>query len=309
VAIACDLHPDYASTRYAQTFDDIPVITVQHHFAHIAACMAEHKFNGPVIGLAFDGTGFGEDGAIWGGEVMVADFKGYERAAHLSYVPMPGSTFAIKQPWRMALSYLWDAFGERMFSLDLPLFNQIEINDAHVIIKMIHKQINAPFTSSMGRLFDGVASMLGLRQQVTFEGQAAMELEMIADTNPHGLYHREWNDQPMKNIRVAPLIRGVVEDITNKVPAFIISRKFHETLIVLFADLCETLRWERRINHVVLSGGVFQNTLLLKGLIRALTLRNFTVFSHGQVPTNDGGIALGQAIVAGSCIADVGIKR
>ncbi len=295
--IVCDLHPDYLSTRWAQARQDLPVIQVQHHFAHIAAGMAEHHLEGPVIGLAFDGTGYGGDGTVWGGEILLADLAGYRRAAHLETVPMPGAAAAVKAPKRMALAYLHQVFGPDFWDLKLPAMGALDRAEADIFVQMCVRGINAPLTSSLGRLFDGVAAIIGLRRQTAFEGQAAMELEMMADDQTRERYDFQWQEGVVRKILLAPIIKGVVADIQHGLPAFIISGKFHNTLIHGCADLCATIGHEAGLDQVVLSGGCFQNRLLLEGLIHALTERNLKVFSHQQVPTNDGGISLGQAVV------------
>jgi len=211
---------------------------------------------------------------------------------------MPGSTAAIKEPWRMAVSYLQDAFGPEFYNLDLPILRDIKNESLAVISEMITRKINSPLTSSLGRLFDGVAAICGIRSRVNFEGQAAMELEMLASESAESTYGYEWEKDEVFRIPPAPIIRGVVADIQNSVPLAEIGAKFHRTLICLFSDLCALIRKESGLNRVVLSGGCFQNATLLSGLIRALQERRFEVFSHEKVPTNDGGIALGQAVVA-----------
>ncbi len=296
--IACDRHPDYLGTQWAMQQDRLPLIQVQHHHAHIAACMAEHQLEGPVIGLSFDGTGFGEDGTVWGGEVLLADLAGFRRMSHLLPVPMPGSAAAIKEPWRMGLAYLHATFGEQLWELDLPLLRMIEAHKAGVVVDMAAKRINSPLTSSMGRLFDGVAAILGLRQKVAYEGQAAMELEMIADGGYQGSYDLSDYPDQVEPLPVAPIIRGVVTDIQQGLPAFVISRRFHETVIQLCVRLCQQIRQETGLSQVVLSGGCFQNSLLLEGMVHTLGQARFQVFAHRLVPTNDGGIALGQAVIA-----------
>lgn len=296
--IACDLHPDYLSTQWAATQSDSPLIRVQHHHAHIAACMAEHQLDDPVIGLAFDGTGLGADQTVWGGEVLVADFGGYRRAAHLTAVPMPGAAAAIKAPWRMALAYLECTLGASLWDLDLPLLRRVDRAQAQIVVQICAQGVNAPLTSSMGRLFDAIAAILGLRLDAAFEGQAAMELEMIADPGEKERYDFAWDVADPKQVAVAPIVAGVVEDLQRGLPAFIISAKFHNTIVEGFSMLCRALRRENRINQVVLSGGCFQNRLLLEGLRKKLTTNGFEVFCHRQVPTNDGGIALGQAMIA-----------
>jgi hydrogenase maturation protein HypF len=296
--IACDMHPDYLSTQFAEAQATIPNIQVQHHHAHIVSCMAEHKIEGAVIGLSFDGTGYGTDGALWGGEILITEAHDFKRAGHLAYIAMPGSTAAIKEPWRMAISYLQDAYGADFYKLDLPILRDLESESLAVISEMITKGINSPLTSSLGRLFDGVAAICGIRSRVNFEGQAAMELEMLAGGSAESLYDYEWEKGNILRIPPAPIIRGVVADIQNRVPLSEIGAKFHRTLICLFSDLCNVIRKESGLNRVVLSGGCFQNATLLSGMIRALLDNKFEVFTHEQVPTNDGGIALGQAVVA-----------
>jgi hydrogenase maturation protein HypF len=296
--IACDMHPDYLSTRYALELPANSTIQVQHHHAHIVSCMAEHKLEGDVIGLAFDGTGYGTDGAVWGGEILVARAHGFERAGHLAYVPMPGSAAAVKEPWRMAVSYLQDAYGSDFRNLNLPGLAAIEDQKLTVIGEMISKGINSPLTSSLGRLFDGVAAVCGIRNRVNFEGQAAMELEMAALEDADGRYDYGWENDGVYRIFTAPIIKGVDDDVANGKPVGEISTRFHRTLIQLFTDLCVIIGKQRELDRVVLSGGVFQNSILLTGLSGALEEKNFKVFSHRQVPTNDGGISLGQAVVA-----------
>ncbi len=296
--IACDMHPDYLSTRFAKEQAKTRVIEVQHHHAHIVSCMAEHRLEGPVIGLAFDGTGYGPDGTIWGGEVLVAEAKQFERVAHLAEVPMPGSSAAIKEPWRMAISYLYAAFNENLWNLDLPLIKQIERQKIKIIVEMMVKGVNCPQTTSLGRLFDAVAAIAGIRSQVNFEGQAAMELEMLANDSSDSIYDIQWTSQMPIKIQPQTIINGVVQDIQNGLSLNEISVKFHQTLIVLFSEICITIRRNDDLNRVVLSGGCFQNSVLLSGLIGQLEAHNFEVYAHRQVPANDGGIALGQALVA-----------
>jgi len=296
--IAYDMHPDYLSTQFAEKQQNMQKIPVQHHHAHIVSCMAEHKLDGPVIGLSFDGTGFGMDGAIWGGELLIVEEHGFERAGHLRYVPMPGSTAAIKEPWRMAISYLQDSYGKDFHHLNLPVLKEIESEKLTVVSEMITKGVNSPPTSSLGRLFDAVAAICGIRNRVNFEGQAAMELETLAVESVGLQYDCEWEVADVLRILPGPIIRGVVTDMTNNVPIGEISARFHQTLINLFANLCEVIRNDRGLNRVVLSGGCFQNAALLAGLLQALSEKNFEVFAHQQVPTNDGGISLGQAVVA-----------
>ena len=296
--IAFDLHPDYLSSQYALEQEGVTKIQVQHHHAHIAGCMAEHDLNGEVIGLSFDGAGLGPDGTIWGGEVLVCDTREFKRVACLSCVPMPGSNTAVKEPWRMAISYLYDAFDKELWNLDLPLIKEFDDNKKQIILKMITRKVNSPPTSSLGRLFDGVSAIMGIRNKVSFEGQAAMELEMMANEEIHASYEYSWNSGDPIQILTAPIIRGVVKDMINKRSMAEISAKFHNTVTTLFSDLCDNIRKDTDLNRVVMSGGVFQNSILLAGLIKSLKARGFEVFAHSIVPTNDGGICLGQAVVA-----------
>jgi hydrogenase maturation protein HypF len=296
--VAHDLHPDYLSTVFAEEFDGPKKIAVQHHHAHIVSCMAENRIEGPVIGLSLDGTGHGSDGAVWGGEVLIAETASFTRAAHLSYVPMPGGNAAAKEPWRMAVSYLMHAFGHEYRNHNLSLLKNSEGTRLDIISSMITKKINSPDTSSLGRLFDGMASLLGIRDRASFEGQAAMELEMLAEKKSDSVYNHGWESGSTKRILLKPIIRDVVREIEAGVEKPVIAARFHATLIALFSSLCDAIRQETGLNRVVLSGGVFQNAILLNGLLGDLGKLGFTVFSHGQVPCNDGGISLGQAMVA-----------
>jgi len=296
--VACDLHPDYMSTRYAREMEGIACIEVQHHHAHIAACMAENKADGPVIGLSFDGTGLGTDATVWGGEVLVADYHTFTRAAHLAPVPMPGSAAAIREPWRMALSHLAAAFGEEAGLLPLPFLRSVGHQRVAIMMAMMKKQINSPLTSSLGRLFDAVAAIIGLHGQVAFEGQAAMELEMILDNTESGSYDFSWEGDGPCRIATVPIIQAVVRDVEQGVSPNTISARFHNTLILLFDQLCRHLRTTTGIDRVAMSGGVFQNHRLLAGLTAALKKSGFDLLTHRLVPTNDGGLSLGQAVVA-----------
>lgn len=299
--IACDLHPRYLSTQYAEALDGVEMIQIQHHHAHLVGCMAENRIRGPVIGLSFDGTGYGSDGNIWGGEVMLADLDRFTRAAHLDYVAMPGSSAAIKEPWRMAVSYLYHTYGESFRDLGLPMTRVVPQEKTDVVLKMIDKKINAPLTSSLGRLFDAVSAIIGQRFDVHFEGQAAMELEMIVSDMPDAPYDYGWTEESgVHRILHPPIIDDIIQDMLSGKPKATISARFHKTLIQLFADLCGKLRNDTRYNRVVLSGGVFQNAILLTGLKRQLEENGFTVYTHRLVPCNDGGISLGQAVAAAS---------
>ncbi|RLC09905.1 MAG: carbamoyltransferase HypF [Deltaproteobacteria bacterium] len=296
--IAHDMHPDYLSTRYAMEQNRMMRIEVQHHHAHIVSCMAENHVEEPVIGLSFDGTGYGSDGTIWGGEVLIARLDRFERAAHLAHTPMPGGAAAIKEPWRMAVSYLYGAYGKDFFNRRLPFLGKLNQSKLNILVEMIEKDFNSPGTSSLGRFFDGIAAMVGIRSHVAFEGQAAMELEMVAEASSGDLYEYAWSSEDTIQIDPRPITTGVVMDIEKGVTPSVVSGKFHATLMAMFADLCVVIRKETGISHVALSGGCFQNAILLSGLSKCLHDKGFHVLTHEKVPANDGGIALGQAVIA-----------
>lgn len=308
-AIAYDLHPDYLATRYAlerAQRTGIPAYGVQHHHAHIAACMAEHGLPGeqPVIGVAFDGTGYGADGAIWGGEFLLADYTGFQRAAHLAYIPLPGGDKAVREPWRIALAWLQRAGLE--WSGDLPCVQAAASGPfpAAETLRLLQRQLetglNAPLTSSMGRLFDAVAALAGVRQSVNYEAQAAIELEALVDPQEHGSYPFESAPTPAGVLAIdpLPLIRDVLSDRRAGVQTALIAARFHNSLAWLVVEICHALRAQSGAKEVVLSGGVWQNLTLLGKTLAGLQAEGFTVYIHRQVPANDGGLALGQAAVA-----------
>jgi hydrogenase maturation protein HypF len=305
--MAHDLHPDYLTSKFSREQEEIPTLAVQHHHAHIVSCLAENGLKGPVIGLALDGTGFGSDGQIWGGEVLLADLNSFQRAAHLDYVSLPGGDAAAKFPWRMALSYLHKAYGDELFNLPIKFVRDLKREDANILIQMIKKGVNAPLTSSCGRLFDAISSLIGLRQKMAFEGQAAMELEMCQNLSEKGKY--PWAIEEKKRhliLLTSDIIRSSVEDIKAGISRGIISRRFHNTLIDMFTETCVRLREASGIDHVAMSGGSFQNVTLLSGLSRSLTSNGFKVFTQKVVPSNDGGLSLGQAVCAG--LTYMGVK-
>ncbi len=302
--IVHDLHPDYASTQYAlrRVADSgLEHFAVQHHHAHMASCMAEHGLNEPVIGVTFDGTGYGRDGAIWGGEFLVGDYRDFRRAAHLRYVAMPGGDQAIHEPWRMSVAYLADARLDRTILKELATASAIRI-----VERMIARRFNAPLTSSMGRLFDGVAALAGVRSRVSYEGQAAIELEWLASrVAPDGVYPFELtrgsqngsaDDRILIDIR--PLIEAVVNDVSRGRSAEVVGRRFHSTVVEIIVQVCNRLRTATGLDAVVLTGGVFMNALLLSEAVECLTVEGFRVFRHQRVPPNDGGLCLGQLAVA-----------
>jgi hydrogenase maturation protein HypF len=296
--IAYDLHPNYLATRYAlerAERDGLKAIGVQHHHAHIAACLAENNWQGgqPVIGVAFDGTGYGTDGAIWGGEFLIADYHGFERVAHLDDMPLPGGDAAIHHPYRTALSYLHRA-GVAWTDNLAPVRAASSIEQA-AIRQQLQSGFNTFATSSMGRLFDAVASICGVRQDVNYEGQAAIELEALAEEAEAALYAFEVEPD---RVRISGVIRAVVADVRSGVPASLISARFHNGLAQLVLDMCERIRRVRGLQAVALSGGVWQNVTLLHKTLDRLRAAKFTVYVHRLVPPNDGGLALGQAVVA-----------
>lgn len=295
--VAYDLHPEYLSTKHAFTLDAIATrIGVQHHHAHVASCMADNQIEGEVIGVAMDGLGFGADGRLWGGEFFVADFVGAERIAHLDYVSMPGGAKAIREPWRMAAVYLQRSLGNDFLNLDLPFVRNLNHRVWLTLRHMAAIGINSPETSSMGRLFDAVASLLGLKGSINYEGQAAIELEAIVDRGVTQGYEFEIPTDGV--IKAEPVIRFAVEDLLNGCPPPAVSAKFHLAVAYLIATVARDIRSDRRLNRVVMSGGVFQNMYLLEQVSHLLEAEGFEVFTHSRVPTNDGGISLGQAAVA-----------
>ena len=301
--IAHDMHPDYLSTRYAQARAALDpkllLVPVQHHFAHVASCMAEHGLDEKVIGVAFDGTGFGLDRAVWGGEFFVADPRGFDRAAHLRYVPLPGGDAAVQRPGRMAISYLLAAFGPQWRGLDLPLAAHIGPEEASVVETIARHGVNSPPTSSMGRLFDAVSALCGVAFENAYEGQAAMELEASLDENETSEYHVGVGvEAGCLAVEGASIVRAVAEDLVRGTSAGRVAARFHRTLVRVMVDICLRIREKYGVDAVCLTGGVFQNQHLVEWGGAALEHEGFRVFGHCRVPANDGGIAFGQAAVA-----------
>jgi hydrogenase maturation protein HypF len=295
-ALAHDLHPDYPSTRYARERTGVQLVPVQHHHAHIASCLADNGSSARVIGVAFDGLGLGTDGTAWGGEFLVADLEGFTREVHLAPVAMPGGDAASRQPWRMAASHL-----ELAFSGDVPDLDVRRRQGAvwEQVLAVARAGMNSPLTSSAGRLFDAVSAILGLRDVVTYEGQAAIELEQTADPMERGTYA-----VPVSGpvVDVPLLIRALVEDLRAGVTVPVIAARFHNALADVVLAVCQRLRDEHDLSTVALSGGVFQNSLLMTGVLDRLEHHGFEVLTHRQVPCNDGGISLGQAAVAAALL-------
>jgi hydrogenase maturation protein HypF len=296
--LAHDLHPNYLATRYIldrAERERLPTVGIQHHHAHIAACMADHGLppEARVIGLAFDGSGYGEDGAIWGGEVFVGGYTEVERIDHLDYVPLPGGEAAIRAPWRMALAWLWKANLE--WSPDLgPVAGSSEM-ERQILLGQLQQEINTPMTSSMGRLFDAIAALIGIRPTVNYEAQAAMELEAIADRSESALYRMSILDG---RIDPSDTFAAIIADLRKGISRSVIAARFHNTLVAVVVEVCDRLRESYDLHTVALSGGVWQNMLLLEKSVHALRGKGYTVLVHGQVPANDGGISLGQAAIA-----------
>ncbi|MBV9087961.1 MAG: carbamoyltransferase HypF, partial [Acidobacteriaceae bacterium] len=258
---------------------------------------------GKVIGVAFGGTGYSTDGQIRGGEFLVASFTGFDRRAHFQYVPLPGGDVAVRQPWRPALSWLREAFGSQIPE-DLPLFHQVPERERALVSQMIARGLNTVKTSSCGRLFDAVASLVGVRQDVTFEGQAAIELEMAAQCGcAEEPYSFDVSSDEPAVIDIRPMIREIVADLKNGRTKYAIASRFHNTIAAVIAEVCRRIRDSEHLNRVCLSGGTFQNMYLLERAVRSLRSLGFEVFLHSAVPPNDGGISLGQAVIANEILS------
>ncbi len=293
--IAHDLHPEYLSTKWAEGNDRLPRIAVQHHHAHLAAVMAENGVTAPTIGLILDGTGYGTDGTVWGGEILVGDFSRFHRYAWLETVPMPGGTAAIREPWRMALAWLRAGFGDEALTLPLPVRDRFR--DGALLFQAMDRSINSPVTSSCGRLFDAVASILDLRHDVSFEAQAAIALEMAAEgqEEPYPL------SEPIGKTGTVPLsrlIRWIVRDFLEGTERSVIAARFHATLAAVLSETVLAAARETGIKTVGLSGGVFQNLRFFNQVLARLESAGMNVLTHSTLPAGDGCIALGQAVIA-----------
>ncbi len=310
--IACDLHPEYASTKLAKKLiahsSWLIVKEIQHHEAHMASCIVDNNIKGKVIGVAFDGTGFGKDGNIWGGEFFTGSLKDMKRVAHLKYIPMPGGEASIKRPWQMAFSYL--------YASNLPILTRLDKDRSGLLAQMIDKGINSPLTSSMGRLFDAVAAIIDIRSEVEYEGQAAIELEkaiscprtvrfaQVRGKQPSAVSRKKRYNFKYKNedgvivIDWKPVIKGIVSDLQKKKTKAEISLKFHNAVCYMIKDVCVILRKKYKIAKVCMSGGVFQNKYITDHAVPLLKKQCFRVYLHKNLPTHDGNIALGQAAIA-----------
>jgi hydrogenase maturation protein HypF len=304
--IACDMHPEYFSSKYARSLDAPRLVEIQHHHAHIVSAAAENGYKDKVIGVAFDGTGFGTDGTIWGGEFLIADWTGFERAAHLKPVRLPGGDAAVEKPYRMAFSYLYSVFGPSFRDIGIPFLDRLDPVETEILIKQIEGGLMSPYTSSAGRLFDAVSSLIGIRDEIEFEGQAAIELEAASDEEAHGRYgfsYAEGEPQGTPEgkplvIETEPMIRAIVDDVLAGRPRAVIGAKFHATVAAMIIETCEKLGASSGLKTVALSGGVFQNATLYSAVIKGLTRKGFRVLLHKELPVNDGGLSYGQAVVA-----------
>jgi len=309
--VAHDLHPGYLSTQWAQSLEGVKLVGVQHHHAHVASVMAELNLYGPLIGVSYDGTGYGPDGTAWGGEILLADRRQYRRAFHLLPVPLPGGEAAISHPGRMALSHLISAFGaDEALAIASRLLPDMPKPAAKLIARQIERRINCPLTSSMGRFFDAVAALLGATPEATYEGQPAMELEAMASgtASCRGDPQRSPADALLPYpyaladyvIDTRPVVRTIVEDLQRGVERELIAARFHETVAALTVEACRLIRDDGGPSGVALSGGVMQNALLVSRLLELLPAASLRCHIHKEVPSNDGGMSLGQAMVAAS---------
>lgn len=293
-SIAHDKHPDYISTKYARE-TGLDIVEVQHHHAHLISCMAENNFYGNTIGICFDGAGFGDDGHIWGGEfLIIKNVLNYKRYSHLGYIEMPGGDKAAEEPWRMAISYLYKTYGKEFTKLNLPFLNNLHPENIDLLVLSIEKSINSPLTSSMGRLFDTVAAITNICLVSTYEAEAPSKLETLIKKDVNCKYGYTIND----TINVTELIKGVVKDVENNIDSCVIAAKFHNSIVSIILEVAQKIRKLENINSVVLSGGIFQNKYILEKSEEMLTCKGFNVYTHRKVPSNDGGIALGQLVIA-----------
>ena len=301
--VAYDMHPDYVSTQYALDLaakEGLQCVPVQHHHAHVASCLVDNQVDGPVIGVALDGTGYGPDGTIWGGEFLVADYASFERVGHFESVPMPGGEAAVRKPYRMALGYLYGLLGHDIDLQGLPL-DTVDLVERKLIQRQIERRVNSPLTSSAGRLFDAIAALVGVRSVVDYEAQAAIDLEMAApdDISEFTAYPFSVDRQDGQLvIRLSEVLVAVVDDVRTAASPAVISRRFHNTMAHAVSAVCERVAEDRGIERVALTGGVFQNHLLLRLVADALRRESLEVLIHRHVPCNDGGVSVGQAVIA-----------
>ena len=298
--LSCDLHPDYLSTQYAELLRqklDIPLFRVQHHHAHIASCMAEHGLDEPVIGISFDGTGFGTDGTLWGGEFLVAELRDFIRYSFFDPVPLPGGEKAIHEPWRTACSYLIKYMGRDFDLTSVPALRNVGESKLKAIVEMLTGNVHSPLSSGAGRLFDAVAALLGLCTHETFDSEAPVRLESAIRDHTEEFYPFTAG----KPVIFKDTFSAIIKELPDKSPS-LIAAKFHNTIARVILDVSEQIRRETSLNKVVLSGGVFQNKYLLERSSDLLRRNRFLVFTNNTVPSNDGGISLGQLIIASKSI-------
>jgi len=299
--VAFDLHPEYLSTKFAMALD-LPKVGVQHHHAHIVSVTAERGIDAPVIGVAFDGTGYGTDGTIWGGEVLIADWQGFTRAAHLAHMPMPGGAAAVRRPARMAVGALIAA-NLLHHPGAAPLLSRLADGEETLLQTMVERRINTPATSSMGRLFDAVAALAGIRDNAAYEGEAAIELEAAADLGARGSYEFGMGRDQESGALVLeyqPVLLGVLEDLEAGVHESTISMRFHRAVVRAIVGSCAAVSEQAETRNVALAGGVFLNRLVFGGAVSELAGAGFTPLTHSKLPVNDGAVSFGQAIVAWS---------
>ncbi len=299
LVVAHDLHPDYLSSRFARQLaeldPDIQLIPVQHHYAHIASVMLENRLDGEVIGFSLDGMGLGDDGTLWGAEALIAGLSGYRRRFHFEYIPLPGGDRASMEPWRMAVSYLYHYWGEGFRDLPLAFLRRIEPDDLDLLVRMMEKEVNSPLISSAGRLFDAVSALLGLVLKSTYQAEAPMKLESLADPSENSSYPFEIREE---EVSFRPMFTRILQDMEQRVPSSRISARFHRTLVRAVLEMALKIREETNINRVVFSGGSYQNRILTDETERQLSEHGFQVFGPGEIPANDQGIAVGQLAVA-----------
>jgi hydrogenase maturation protein HypF len=296
--VARDLHPDYLSTRYAESLNVSRKIAVQHHHAHIVSCMAEHGVTDPVIGLAFDGTGYGTDGTIWGCEFLVAGLDQFERKGHLKLMPLPGGESAIREPWRIAVAYLVSALGTNALTGPLPATEGVEQLALDVLVQQVDRNVNLVWTSSLGRLFDAVSALLGVCQHITFDAQAAIALEHLCHATVEPGYRFEIVQQDPFVVDPTPVLSALVNDLKRGEDRGLMASRFHGALIDAACEVAQRLHRATGIHQVVLSGGAFQNRLLLAGLMERLAAAGLDPLIHRAVPPNDGCVSLGQVVAA-----------
>lgn len=294
--IACDLHPDYLSSGYAESLEyefDIPLIRIQHHHAHIASCMAEHGIADKVIGICFDGTGYGTDNNIWGGEFLIADMNSFNRYTHLDYIRLPGGDKAIEEPWRTGLSLIHRYHGREFDVRAVPGFRQIDDEKIRIVMEMLEKDINSPLTCGAGRFFDAVSAILGLCPSASYDSEAPMLLEAVCDFKTDEFYQFQTDD----TVSLEETLNGIMKDLSQET-VLVIAAKFHNTIAHIILEVSEKIRRDSMLDRVVLSGGVFQNKYLTEKAVSLLASKGFNVYLNHQVPSNDGGISLGQLVIA-----------